>query len=290
VRWNLNKLDGQHLVTHQFEEAPKSAKWDFTINICNALKPDDKIPKDHQCPINTRICGIKSTWDVGKNDSADIQHWVAIAGDFTMSNGVHLDITPTRLKNSVSTPDTKREGLRLEILEGRDPFEKQKGTTQVKQKAIVELICDKAKTGWEPLPEPSVKSSLDGVFDNTTASIMESDEAGAIQYISYQEEPIRGENWGVLRLEWKTKYACEDAAVEHSGSEGWGFFTWFIILLFLGTAAYVIFGSWINYNRYGARGFDAVPYADTIRDIPYIVKDWARRLQGSSSRGGYSAV
>lgn len=63
---------------------------------------------------------------------------------------------------------------------------------------------------------------------------------------------------------------------------------------FLGTAAYLIFGSWLNYNRYGARGWDLLPHGDTIRDVPYIFNDWIRRVlstvQGGGSRGGYSAV
>jgi len=60
--------------------------------------------------------------------------------------------------------------------------------------------------------------------------------------------------------------------------------------LFLAIAAYVIFGSWLNYNRYGARGFDLVPHADSIRDIPYVVKDFMRRMGSGGSRGGYAAV
>ena len=64
--------------------------------------------------------------------------------------------------------------------------------------------------------------------------------------------------------------------------------------LFLTIAAYLIFGSWLNYNRYGARGWDLLPHGDTIRDIPYIMSDWGRRVmntvQGGGSRGGYSAV
>lgn len=64
--------------------------------------------------------------------------------------------------------------------------------------------------------------------------------------------------------------------------------------LFLTIATYLIFGSWLNYNRHGARGWDLLPHGDAIRDIPYLLKDWVRRLlntvQGSGSRGGYSAV
>ena len=64
--------------------------------------------------------------------------------------------------------------------------------------------------------------------------------------------------------------------------------------LFLGIASYLIFGSWLNYNRYGARGWDLLPHGDTIRDVPYLFKDWIRKVvstvQGGGSRGGYSAV
>jgi autophagy-related protein 27 len=60
--------------------------------------------------------------------------------------------------------------------------------------------------------------------------------------------------------------------------------------LFLSIATYIVYGSWLNYSRYGARGFDAVPHADTLRDIPFIVKDVVRKMQGGGSRGGYSAV
>ena len=64
--------------------------------------------------------------------------------------------------------------------------------------------------------------------------------------------------------------------------------------VFLGVATYLIFGSWLNYNRYGARGWDLVPHGDTIRDIPYILKDMGRNVvntvSGPGPRGGYSAV
>lgn len=63
---------------------------------------------------------------------------------------------------------------------------------------------------------------------------------------------------------------------------------------FMGIAAYLIFGSWLNYNKYSARGWDLVPHSETIRDVPYLFRDWIRRvvntIQGGGSRGGYSAV
>ena len=63
---------------------------------------------------------------------------------------------------------------------------------------------------------------------------------------------------------------------------------------FMGVAAYLIFGSWLNYNKYSARGWDLVPHSETIRDIPYLLRDWMRRvvntIQGGGSRGGYSVL
>ena len=63
---------------------------------------------------------------------------------------------------------------------------------------------------------------------------------------------------------------------------------------FMGVAAYLIFGSWLNYNRYSARGWDLVPHSETIRDVPYLLRDWIRRvvntIQGGGSRGGYSVL
>lgn len=64
--------------------------------------------------------------------------------------------------------------------------------------------------------------------------------------------------------------------------------------VFLGVAAYLIFGSWLNYSRYGARGWDLLPHGDTIRDVPHLLREWARRVlgtvQGHGGSRGYSAV
>lgn len=137
-----------------------------------------------------------------------------------------------------------------------------------------------------------------------------SDPSRSLQFESFG--PV-GDDTYELKLKWRTRYACDNYVRDRKGnsSNHWGFFTWLIIMyvpppqslprrmlmissLFLCVAAYLIFSSWLNYNRYGARGWDLLPHGDTLRDIPYIFQDWLRRvintLQGSGSRGGYSAV
>jgi hypothetical protein len=108
----------------------------------------------------------------------------------------------------------------------------------------------------------------------------------------------------VLKLTWYTKLVCPDSSSPDDGKSGddsdvpssssWGFFTWLVIIVFLGTAAYLILGSWFNYQRFGARGWDLLPHGDVIRDIPYLIGDWVRKVlntvQGSGARGGYTAV
>jgi autophagy-related protein 27 len=137
---------------------------------------------------------------------------------------------------------------------------------------------DKPNSEWEKL-----KSTEDG-------------HGGTLTFISYTQE----EDKGTLHLEWKTKYACLDYDGSDgdvgSGSSGggWGFFSWIFFLGFVGLIGYFGFFAWINYNKYGATGWDLVPHADTIRDMPYVLSDWGHKVVGSvtggPSRGGYSAV
>jgi hypothetical protein len=149
---------------------------------------------------------------------------VAIAGHFDLSTGAPLEVKPMRLKN---TGD--REGLTLELYGGKDPFKKAKGVQQIKQKAIIELLCNRKKSGWEPSPDPS-ESSLSKRDEDDGAP--EENVGSALTFKSYDLETTKGEEWKVLKLQWETKYACEDASsiTPPQRSTHWGFFTWLIIM------------------------------------------------------------
>jgi hypothetical protein len=117
---------------------------------------------------------------------------------------------------------------------GRDKLER-KGK---KQKAIIELLCDPDRTGWEGQAKPEEKESKLTKRDDHDAGDGDddghrdgSDADKSLHFISYKDEKVRGEEWGVLRLEWQTKYACEGASSDPSNRNShWGFFTWFIIM------------------------------------------------------------
>ncbi|KAL9604909.1 MAG: hypothetical protein Q9179_001675 [Wetmoreana sp. 5 TL-2023] len=291
--------------------SPTMTNTTFTIDICKPLKKAKGIPKEEDCPNGSRdlyaesmciVCGIERVVNTFENRTS-FRAAIPIAGQYTLHGGTELDPSITRLKTSSSASDREKEGFRLELHGQKYPAKNGR-----RQKAVIEFLClDKAEERdltamREEGEEDEVIGALkeeaeddDGEEDHSaTGETADDGHGGTLKYLDYA---VVGDD-KVLSLEWRTKYACEDAKggddSKTKSSGHWGFFTWFIIIIFLATAAYLIFGSWLNYNRYSARGWDLIPHSETIRDIPYIFKDWMRRvvntLQGGGSRGGYSAV
>ncbi|KAK5275079.1 type II membrane protein, partial [Exophiala xenobiotica] len=182
--------------------------------------------------------------------------------NFDSSTGKSLDPKVTRLK----AQDVNADGLQIEFNGGY--YNKRK------QRAVIQLQCDKERTG----NEERRKGKRDGKEKEEDPEDPEEPTTSSLAFVSYG--PVEGkEQMDVVRFNWRTKYACEDYAdSDEAKKTGWGLFTWFILITFLGIAAYLIFGSWLNYNRYGARGWDLLPHGDTIRDIPYLFKDFSRKV------------
>lgn len=251
------------------------------------------------------VCGAREEVNLRTNNST--LDMIDIAGTYKSHSGRTIDAQFELLRNSASNSDAGREGIRAFLHGGHYPFEDKKGGTD--QRAIIEFVCDKEREGLEGDEKddgehmPDEDKDKDGDEDEGPERRLRRQDEGnkgkcedsdaSLRFCGYEiEKTKKDKEIQTLRLEWRTKYACEDTPADNGGH--WGFFTWFIIILFLATAAYLIFGSWLNYNRYGARGWDLLPHGDTIRDIPYIMKDFGRKVvntvQGPGSRGGYSAV
>ncbi|PPJ58685.1 hypothetical protein CBER1_03995 [Cercospora berteroae] len=295
-KFNLKALGGPKEVHKLYRDSFSVVNTTFTIDVCDTLKKPKGDEAKTSCPNGSRVCAVERLYNDQAADGV-VMAVFPVAGQFTTSSGGQLEPKLTRLKGSSSNEDAKKEGLRVELHGGEHTKDKKK----IKQKAIVEFVCDAAKEGTEGFDdkEKMARSLNDGRMrtredgedgDDKQEPLPDLDEGKALQLISYEDES----DVGVLRLEWKTKYACENAEKPPSSSKSWGFFTWFLIIGFLLIATYIIFGSWLNYNRYGARGWDLIPHGDTIRDIPYIVKDWtsgvAGKMGSNGNRGGYSAV
>ncbi|OCT49791.1 autophagy-related protein 27 [Cladophialophora carrionii] len=282
-KFDLSKLAGRHSVSvHDTSRPPAEYNTTWTVNLCAPLKKLEGIRDQDQCPAGTRVCGVVRSWnpaDDPEKKHVEVENVIPVAGNFESSSGASLDPKVSRLK----AQDSSSDGLQIELNGGN--------YNHMKQRAVIQLQCDKDRTGVEEKrrrkrDDKDDKKDGDDKADPPSTS--------SLEFVSYGQ--VEGkEKLEVLRLNWRTKYACEDYAdSDEAKKSGWGFFTWFVLIAFLGIAAYLIFGSWLNYNRYGARGWDLLPHGDTIRDIPYLVKDWSRKVAdtvaGGGSRGGYSAV
>lgn len=300
-KFDLSKLGGLHsIVVEDTISHPAKSNTTWSIDICSALKKPKGVPKQDSCPSYTRVCGITKTWNPVDDPNAEhsiVSAVIGVAGEYTLAHGGALEPKVTRLKTS----DRDAEGIDIELHGGRYDGRK--------QKAVVSFLCENNWTGNEGNGEDKTRlltrrdddedeNDDDDRGNDGDGERYKQDPHNALQFVSYGEEGEGKDRMDVLRLNWRTKDACEKSEEgddeDDTKKAGWGFFTWFILLAFLGTAAYLIFGSWLNYNRYGARGWDLLPHGDTIRDIPYLFKDWSRKVvdtvTGSHTRGGYSAV
>ncbi|RDL35461.1 Mannose 6-phosphate receptor [Venustampulla echinocandica] len=284
IGFTFKELGGPRSAQHSFDRGQSFLNTTYTIDICRPLKKSSGSDPKAKCPSFTRLCAVERF--VSKDGTTDvIQDAYPVAGELKTNGGGDMNAKWSRLKGSISHEDSKKEGLLLEIHGG---YKKTDTEKKRRQRAVIEFLCDREKTGLENLPEP--KDTYDKGKEKRAedAPEEETDLTPSLTFDSYDTEGDED----TLRLEWRTKWACEDSKKQQdeANRSHWGFFT----CAFLSTAAYLIFGSWLNYNRYGARGWDLLPHGDAIRDVPYLLRDWIRRvvntIQGGGSRGGYAAV
>ncbi|PYH45819.1 autophagy-related protein 27 [Aspergillus saccharolyticus JOP 1030-1] len=294
VKYDLSALGGVHTLYNVVENPEESVTVNTTyvVNICNILGKAAHRGRLN-CGTSKKICGFE--YRTHTNSTVETDQGFPIAGLDPMGHG-SPDAEISRLKQS----DSEREGLLLKMSGGS--YEDSAGKKHT-AKAVIEFQCDPDRSGLEGLrtADEAQMRARDESGDNDNTPNPPQDDSGSgsgnsgssLRFKSFG--PVDDDAY-VLRLDWTTRYACDKYLEGNRGdsSSHWGFFTWLIILLFLCIAAYLIFGSWLNYNRYGARGWDLLPHGDTLRDVPYLFQDWVRRvvntLQGSGSRGGYSAV
>jgi hypothetical protein len=222
-------------------ERMQSTNTTWTINPCGPIEKD-KVDPEKQCPKETQgmpispllvvmfrltlvsvVCGIQR---ISRKDGtgSEIYQIIPIAGEI---DGRSVDEKFTRLKTSNLPGDAKKEGIRMVL--GGGLYAKKE------QRAVVEFLCDPKRTGLEGM-KPD-KEESDGKEkreerkepENKEPEERKPEEEQSLKFIGYDTSDPEG---NVLKLEWRTKYACEN--LEGSGGEDqgshWGFFTWFIIM------------------------------------------------------------
>ncbi|VVT57383.1 uncharacterized protein SAPINGB_P005668 [Magnusiomyces paraingens] len=272
VSFNLAPLQGTYQINSTISTPPSTNDFTWLFDPCaSIIRENDKLPFSSECPDGSQICGIQRVMLPGSDPL--LVSIIPVAGDF----------------------DGKQTGARIELIK-EENSEKSKG-----------LRVSLKGSSW------GESTQLQGIIEFICpASDGKNDISSLPKYVSW--------DLNSLRLTWTTKYACENAITEpgngdHKGdnkddnnkgdddsdknsdndeSKSWGWFTWLFIIGVLGSATYIIAGSWINYNRYGLSGVDILPHADLLRDLPFLIRDVIRKIAGTfsagNSRGGYSAV
>jgi len=188
------------------------------------------------------VCAIREEVDLDEQHNSTIVP-IDIAGNYVSLHRGQLEARYELFRKSNSNSDQGREGFRAELHGGRYPYDdKKKG---VDQRAIIEFVCDKEREGTE---KGEVDDGGDGENDdgdnkdgdnkeeklrrrdddNSSNKGKCEDSEASLRFCGYQDEEKDSKKVKTLRLEWRTKYACEDAPQDASTS--WGFFTWFIIM------------------------------------------------------------
>lgn len=183
------------------------------------------------------VCAIRRLINTFEN-STSFEDAIPIAGKFTLHGGTSLDPDITRLKTSSSASDREKEGFRLALHGPKYPEKNGQ-----KQKAVIEFLClDKAEEKKKAAvmkrgPWIAARNDDGDEEDHSaTGEVADDGHGGTLKYLDYSTV---GDS-KVLSLEWRTKYACEDAAKRGDGDDNdkgggssghWGFFTWFIIML-----------------------------------------------------------
>ena len=223
ISFDLHKLGGPHSVsTHDESHPPAMHNTTWTVDICKPLRKDKKLPNADQCPAGTHVCGITTTYNPTLDPVVpEIDQVIPVAGNFEVSGGSGRSLDPhfERLKET----DTAANGLRI-ILNGGSYAKKD-------QRAIIEFQCDKDRSGNEGNEEDKKRSDEK---DNKTEEQDDDikNNPNSLTFVSYGQLDDKTD---VLRLNWRTKYACEDYADRDDGDGeskkgGWGFFTWFILM------------------------------------------------------------
>jgi hypothetical protein len=218
LKYDFKELSGKHELYHVEDRFPHKRNTTWQINPCGPLqKTKEDHPKD-QCPAGTYICGlVRFVDDEGKSTLEEI---IPVAGDVDTSH--KLDVEAKRFD------EDGVNGLRVIYNGGK--------YGDHEQRAVVRFVCDMERTGLEGTP------TLDGGSEGKEGQKERRDEGKdkdekdpSLKFVSYQYNEGAGKD--ELRLDWKTRLACEEYVRnkdknggDPNSSSSWGFFTWVFVL------------------------------------------------------------
>lgn len=100
--------------------------------------------------------------------------------------------------------------------------------------AVIEFQCDPERSGLEGLHTEQDTEKRAGRSITALEKREDSDQEGdSSQSLQFKSFGPGDDNTYILKLDWRTKYACDNYLSDNKGKSSgghWGFFTWFIIM------------------------------------------------------------
>lgn len=190
------------------------------------MRPHPFLLSNHVGPISLTsviVCGFQTI--VSHDPDLDtVYRAFPIVGLDHMGSG-SKDPEITRLKKI----DSSREGLLVKLAGGE--YKDKEAKKKKPARAVIEFKCDYDRTGLEGLEKRDDRRRDVDTSTVLRTSNKNKDSSRSLQYVSFGKSD--DESY-VLKLDWKTRYACDNYVREHEDDESsdnhWGFFTWLIIM------------------------------------------------------------
>lgn len=261
MNFDLSPLAGVHEISHAEEFEGYTVNTTYVLNICNTLKGAARrgglncgttrnstpfallficfICRDSPTYISfLLVCGFENIHFLDE-DEIDQNRTFPIAGMDHLGSG-NKDAEITRLKKL----DPSTEGVRVKLSGGRI-IEEAKPAKPAS--AVIDFQCDPDRTGLEGLKnddelDQEKKRRLRRDDDEEEDDDDDKEDGDDEDKPKDNDRSLQFKYFGladdkksyVLKLDWRTKHACEngkrdDTPVSNGGSH-WGFFTWLIIM------------------------------------------------------------
>ncbi|KAK9461586.1 autophagy-related protein 27 [Lipomyces oligophaga] len=147
---------------------------------------------------------------------------------------------------------------------------------------------------YDNTPSLSVKLKCGVDVDSTIKSEIRYDQSLAVSSNFDELDSFYLHDTNVV-IYMQTNLSCPDTTLyvyQNSSSVAWSVVKYILIAVLIAAAAYFAATAYVNYQN-GATGVDLLPSSQAVLDIPYVARDFARKVgsgfsQTDSSRDGYA--
>ncbi|KAK9478206.1 autophagy-related protein 27 [Lipomyces japonicus] len=257
---NLTAFSGARTIAVSRNTPPTTTTTTWTLDLCAALQPNDE---NVLCAAGTQVCGVQRI--TIENQDPVVTQIVPVSGDVDGQTGTYQ---AHKLINADNAQDGQA-ALHVQLEGGKWGDQNDLSTS-------IDFVCDSTVTDSTSHPD---KIATDGT------------DTEGLTFKSWDEK--------TLNLEWRSAAVCNEFFIRQETDQNnttEGSSTALTVIKYIIIVAVILLGLYFGYTAYskhkdGASGVDLLPSSQTILDIPYVAKDFVKKIGGgfsNTSRDGYA--